>query len=743
MINLGIRILKRVIRTGAAVSLFIGLASSMFPHNLEPLSGTQAAITPLFAASPPVIDGSLDEEIWKNPPIKADFITFNPAYGEVLQQKTEIWMAYDNKNLYFAFKCYDSEPEKIKTSITRRDNMFTDDWVGLSLDAMGNKQTSYDLFCNPNGIQGDILNSAASGEDVSPDFVWESAGQMTNEGYQVEISLPLRSIRFKSGPEVRMGILFWRRISRLGMSGSWPDIKPGHGLFNTHRTILYQNLKSPLNLEILPSFTWGSGGERISPQEWSSGASFREIGAGLKYGISSSITADITLNPDFSQVESDAFQVEVNRRYPIFYSEKRPFFMEGTDIFSFFTIPYGYIQTAVHTRQIVDPLWGAKLTGTAGKTAFGLLSAGDEWPGLRWDSGFNPYEGKNAYFTIARGKQSLGQDNYVGAIYSGREFAGGFNRVGGFDLSLRFLTNHKVQASYVQSFSKEPGEESAANSPSYHLFYSYTSKPLGIMAAFEHIGENFRMDSGFVLRTGIDEGWLWIGPSFYPDPEKTGWLKRINPHLTLQYIHDNLTDMDDTFVRAEVDFSFTKQGELSTNICRQTESWRGETFSLPTFNLEGQVQLTNWLQMGGGFTVGKQIYYPAESPFKGDYFGAGYGFTLQPNSKLSLTLSLHHSHLKREREEIYSVNIVYSRTTYQFNKYLFARAIVQYDSYEKELLTDILASFTFIPGTVIHLGYGGLYEKRDWQDGNWIPGPGNLRNMRRSFFFKASYLWRF
>lgn len=417
--------------------------------------------------------------------------------------------------------------------------------------------------------------------------------------------------------------------------------------------------------------------------------------------------------------------------------------MEGTDIFNFFTIPYGYIQTAVHTRQIVDPLWGAKLTGTIGKTALGLLAAGDEWPGLQWDSGVNPYEGRKANFTIARGKQSLGQDNYMGVIYSGREFAGGFNRVGGLDLSVRFFTNHKIQASYMQSFAKQPEEESAKNSPSYHLLYSYFTKPLGIMAAYEHIGMDFQMDSGFVLRTGIDEGWLWIGPNFYPNPEKMAWLKRINPHLTVQYIHDHLTNMDDTFVRAAVEFSFTKQGELSTNFTRRTESWKGETFSLPSFNIEGQVQLTKWFQMGGGFTLGEQIYYPAESPFKGNYVGAGFGFTLQPNSKLSLTLSLHHSHLKRETEEIYNVNIIYSRTTYQFNKYLFARAIIQYDSYKKNLLTDILASFTFIPGTVIHIGYGGLHEKQDWRNEQWIPGHGRLRNMRRSFFFKASYLWRF
>ena len=229
----------------------------------------------------------------------------------------------------------------------------------------------------------------------------------------------------------------------------------------------------------------------------------------------------------------------------------------------------------------------------------------------------------------------------------------------------------------MQSFSRQPGEESAKNSPTIHLLYSYFTKPWRIMAAYEHIGKDFQIDSGFVRRTGINEAWIWISPSFYPNPEKLGWLKRIDPHLTYSYLHDLFTGMDDTFFRAAVDFSFTKQGNLSARYVSEKESWKGETFPLSSFNMEGGVQLTKWFQMGGGFTLGEQIYYPAQSPFKGDYFGAGFGFTLQPNSKLSLTLSLHHSHLKRETEEIYNVNIIYSRTTYQFNKYLFARAIVQ------------------------------------------------------------------
>ncbi|MDH5715793.1 MAG: DUF5916 domain-containing protein, partial [Candidatus Aminicenantes bacterium] len=640
---------------------------------------------------------------------------------------------------------YDTEPEKIKTSITKRDNMFADDWVGLSLDSLGNKQNSYDLFVNPNGIQGDILNSAVGGEDVSPDFVWYSAGMLTDEGYQAEISIPLRSIRFKSGQEVNMGILFWRRISRLGISGSWPDIKPGYGLFNVHAAVVYRDLKSPLNLELLPSFTYGRNSDRENPGSWAETEVSHDIGMGIKYGITSSVTADLTLNPDFSQVESDAFQVEVNQRYPIFYTEKRPFFMEGVDILDFALIPHGNMYTAVHTRRIVDPNWGAKLTGTLGKTSFGILAAGDQWPGLAWDDEVNPFEGKTAHFTIARGKYSLGGENYIGGLYSGREFAGGYNRVVGGDVMYRFLKHHHASLSLMQSYSGELEGGPGTSGSAFNCFYRYFTKPLGILVTYERYGTDFRMDSAFFERIGISSGKIWIGPSFYPNPEKVSWLKRINPNFIAVYLHDFTTNMDDRFLSLSTEFNFTKQGYLEIGYILESESWVNQTFEQANFELNGGVQITNWLRLGGNFFRGDRIYYDPVNPYLGWGNSGGINFTFQPSVKLSQYFEFYHTDLYRSSDDqkIYEVNIFNTRTTYQFNKYLFARAIFQYNSYQQKLLTDLLGSFTFIPGTVIHLGYGSIYEKRDWQQNKWIYGLGNMLNMRRSLFFKASYLWRF
>src|SRR4030095_13951767 len=274
----------------------------------------------------PKIDGNLNDDVWNDDPlVLGDWLSYNPLYGTKMPQRTDVRIAYDDRNIYFAFHCFDSEPGKIRTTISRRDSVFNDDWVGLSLDSNGTGQTAYHLMVNPSGIQMDALNSSSSGERFEADIVWDSAGKVTDDGYVVEIKLPLQSIRFHGGNEVQMGILFWRRISRSGMSFAWPDIPPGQWVSNRHAQLIFSDLKQPQLLELLPSVTHSINQLRGTSNGWNSADDKSDFGLSAKYGITSSITLDATINPDFSQVESDAFQVQVNQRYPIFFSEKRPF----------------------------------------------------------------------------------------------------------------------------------------------------------------------------------------------------------------------------------------------------------------------------------------------------------------------------------------------------------------------------------------------------------------------------------
>jgi len=729
--------------------LFIGmlLGSCTASPMLQaiPAAAEPQELYPVLVHQGPKIDGKLDDETWQFEPLTRDFSSYSPICGEKLPYQTLVWMAYDTKNLYFAFKCYDPEPQKIKTSITRRDNMYRDDWIGLSLDAQGNKHTSYHLFINPNGIQGDALNSSIFAEDRAPDYVWQSAGKVVEKGYQVEIAIPLKSISYFSGKEVKMGILFWRYISRLGMSGSWPEIKPGEWVFNSHAIVVYKNLDKPLKLELLPAITHGTNRERDTLEQWGEIDKFTNLGIGLKYGITSSITAEITVKPDFSQVESDAFQVEVNQRYPLFYSEKRPFFMEGSDMFTFFTMPQGFLPNPVHTRRIIDPNWGIKITGGIGKTSLGILAAADQW---------SPVQGKQAFFGIARAKYNLGEDNYIGILYNSHELTGDYNRVFGADMCYRLYNYHRVNASFLFSMSdknhlqeqeQEPNIDTRAqiNSSDLNFMYFYQTRDLGIAAGVEHIGRDFRMDSSFLKRTGIDHALIWAGYFFYPDNKKLPWLKLILPEITIHYTHDLRTQMDDWSFDLILNGNFTRRGSLGINYFPARESWQGQTFNLDKFALWGGIQLTKWLQLTAEINLGDKIDYDAQPSYKGKGSDGFITLVLQPTYNLNQQFNLIHSDLSKDKRKIYDLDILYSRTTYQFNKYFFLRAILQYDSYQKCLLTDFLASFTLIPGTVFHIGYGGLYEGRKWQEGQWVYRQGNLLNIKRSFFLKASYLWRF
>ena len=175
------------------------------------------------------VDGQLRENVWLHTkPIQEEFYTYNPVYGQILEHKTKMWVAYDDKAIYFAFDCNDPDPSRIKTSITHRDNILNDDVVGVLIDSMGTKQSSYEFYVNPSGMQHDYLNYGINIEpDDSPDFVWHSAGKIISSGYQVEIAIPLETLRYTSGSEVRMGVLFLRNITRLGLTGTWPETHPG------------------------------------------------------------------------------------------------------------------------------------------------------------------------------------------------------------------------------------------------------------------------------------------------------------------------------------------------------------------------------------------------------------------------------------------------------------------------------------------------------------------------------------
>jgi len=706
-------------------------------------------LEPLKAASPPVLDGSLDDEVWKSAALVDDvWVTYNPVNGNELPQRTRAYMAYDDKNLYFAFYCFDSQPDRIKTSLTKRDGMFGDDWVGLSIDTVGGKKYGYELFVNPSGVQGDIFRTGER-EDSSTDWVWHSAGKVVTDGYVVEICQPLKNIRFASGKDIRMGIVFWRQISRLGMSGSWPELVPGKGIAGSQAEIAIPELARPLVLEALPSITTSSGWNRVSPSSWSGADQTGNLGIGIKYGITSSIVAEATLNPDFSQVESDSLQVTVNQRYPILYSEKRPFFMEAGNLFDLGGVGDGLGNMAipVHTRTIVDPQWGIRLTGEQGKGSFALLASADRSPGNPWEGEDNPTLGRKATFWIGRGKLGLGKDNYVGILYSGREFGEEFNRALAADFSFRFLKNHQFTGNFIESQSNRLTADGKASGGSLTAEYTFSNDKTFFAVMTENIDPGFQMDTAYYQRSGISTIKFYIQKSFVPNAKKLPWLLGLTPQIYGAYIHDKVTGMDDKELMFEAYANFILKGQVGGFFYLGQECWAGQAFQRLTSQLSISLQPFKWLNIHSCYGFGNAIYYDAVDPFLGNRTQLHANFTLQPTKSLNLFSEHVISRFRRPEtgDMVYDQRIWRSRLTYQFSPKFYVRGLVQYDSFAKRILSDFLASFTYIPGTVIYLGYGSLNESQAWSDHRWqrdVTGEKYFQT-RQSFFFKVSYRYQF
>jgi hypothetical protein len=463
------------------------IATSIMAGTASAQSTTSPELRASPASTPPVIDGALDDEAWQQPPLPTgEFLSYDPGHGDTIPQKTTVWFAYDTNYLYVAFKCDDPEPSGIKTSITRRDNIFQDDWVGLSLDALGTGQVSYHMMINPSGIQLDMLNSVAGNEDLAPDWIWDSAGRVTDTGYVVELRLPLQSIRFKGGADSRMGILFWRRISRLGVSVSWPALAPGVWVFERHASLRFDRLDPRPVREILPSVTYSRTERLESPATFSPADNRGDVGFSAKVGLTSTITLDATVNPDFSQVESDAFQVEVNQRFPVFFGEKRPFFMEGAGIFTLAGAGGdNTLRTAVHTRRIIDPIFGAKVTGSVGRVQFGTLTAVDEAAGRAVAPGDERVD-RNRLFNIGRAQYSLGPSNYVGALVMDTTFAGSYNRVVGADFTWRVNETQRVDGFVLASRSRASRDLDAAGGFGGQAQYAFATRPWTLIGSAEH-----------------------------------------------------------------------------------------------------------------------------------------------------------------------------------------------------------------------------------------------------------------
>ena len=490
----------------------------------------------ILFAKPPVIDGKLDDDVWKSANVFKDFYQWRPSDSSPASARTEVFAGYDSHFIYFAFHAYD-EPGKVRASVAKRDSIFDDDTVGLLLDTFNDKRRAYELFFNPLGIQQDGFLTEGGNDDFSVDIVMESKGTLTDDGYTVEVAIPFKSLRYDAGKGKLWGVHVLRQIKHVnGEQDSWmPISKDQSGLLSQEGHITgLEGISRERTLELIPSLTLSETGKRKPPvtvAQMAQGGRFVnepiKFDPGLtgKYSLTPQVTLDFAINPDFAQVESDQLVVTANQRFPIFFEEKRPFFLEGIDIFRTQI-------AAVHTRAIIDPDYAVKLTGKVNRNTFGLLLASDNGPG-NFSEDDRPTANprlldKNASVGILRLKRDIGKsDSFIGLLGTYRRFVDTYNLLGGFDG--RFRVNKTTTFGWQvlgtrsrrQFFFPEQGTtlDRRENGFIYNVDYNQNGRHFG--HEFSMVGRTryYRADVGFNRRINTNSPNWFVRYNSEPKPK--------------------------------------------------------------------------------------------------------------------------------------------------------------------------------------------------------------------------------
>lgn len=690
-----------------------------------------------FTDTPPVLDGVLDDEVWQESPTFTGYKSFVPDFGQNLPFQTIAYMAHDADNLYFAFKCYD-DPDLVKTSIAARDKIGADDWICINMDSFNDKQTLYGFYVNPNGIQMDT-RFAAGRDDPGQDMIWYSKGQIDEDGYTVEVRIPFKSIRYAyKGGKVDMGLIFERKISRFSTQGTFPALDPQQGMnFLTQGMhVQYQDVKKTTLFEAIPAITYANN--RTQENGDFIGDNNFEPSLTLKYGITSDLVLDATINPDFSQVEADASQVEVNQRFAVFYPERRPFFLEGNENFNWAATSFlSSVRSVVNTRTISSPTGAAKLSGKVGKkntisTIFALDREFDD---------HNEEVEEKAKVGVLRYKRTFENDSYLGAVATARSFEGNYNVVYGIDGQYRFKEANLLSANYLNSTTHEALVVSAntISANSWTVDFGHNTRKVDYGFTLLSIDEGFQSDVGQVQRTGITRLGMNYSPKLYP---KKGLIKRIDQTYYYGHIWDKPSGLEEYSYFFQNAITLPKSTRISFAANYSNEIYEAQKFDRSSWRIETSSQLTKRIFVRANYRWNKGVYY--STPEQGNGKNITAGINIQASDKFNAEFTYIYSDLSSESDghQFYKVHIPRARITYQMNQYLFFRIITQYNSQSEQLAPNFLASFTYIPGTVVHLGYGSVFQKREWDGQDYIQS-NDFLEMNRGLFFKASYLFRY
>ena len=690
----------------------------------------------------PAIDGRLDDPAWRTASRVTKFIQRpgRAVEGALASEQTEVYVAYTEDTLYFGIHAYYADPTQIRASRVDRDQIQPDDKLTFYIDPFFDLQRAYGFSVNPYGVQRDGVWTATSGPggDDSWNALFDTASRIVDDGWTAEVAIPFKSLRYPSrgvGESHRWGLQIERDIEFKNEAITWSPISSNVMGFITQMGVLegMTDLSTNRNLEILPTFTAIQFGtlDRTSGRFGTN--SVQEAGLNVKYGLTPNLTLDFTLNPDFSQIESDRPQIEVNQRFPVFFPELRPFFLEGQEIYD---IP-GPV-TLVHTRTIVDPRFGAKLSGKTGRTTFSLLVADDAAPG-KVDDPADPAFEQSAQSVIARAKFDLYPRSYLGVTFTDREFVDSYSRLAGVDGDFWFGENYRFTFRAIGSDRRDL-DNVRQTGPQWNFTFRKEGRNLSYAVIHFQTHPEFGTDLGFVRR--VDQRNLMTDASYtwWPGTWILSWGPSVNYSRGYRYHQGTLEDEQ---AGGGLNFQFARNVRVRANVDRIMERFREIDFRKTRYSVSGSVNTSRKVAFDVGFNGGDEIRF-SDNPFLGRTTGLNLGVTLRPTSRLQSEVSLDTTQFRdvRTDSEVFDIKILHAVTTYQFTDRMLLRNILDHDTFDKTLFASILATYRVNAGTVFFVGYDDAHRQGDQLDPLIFPTT-RYRRTNRAVFMKLQYLFRF
>lgn len=447
------------------------------------------------------VDGRLNERAWQDAAMLTGFSQYSPIDRLPAADSTEVLVMYDERAIYFGIRAFEPHGPAI-ASRADRDRIDSDDHVQILLDTFDDHRRALTFAVNPFGVQSDGTFTDGAGADLSPDFVFESSGRVTDYGYDVEVRIPFRSLRYQQVAVQQWGINVIRRVQHSGHEQTWTPVERGQASFLAQSGTLtgLSSLRRGLVLDVNPVMTARADGAPASPTDpaWHYDRERPEFGGNIRWGVTPNLTMNAAVNPDFSQVEADVGQVTFDPRAALSFPEKRPFFLEGNEHFQ-------SPNPLVYTRRIVAPEGAAKFTGKVGDLNVGMLSAVDD----DGSTGYHPI------YNILRLRSDLGEQSNVGVVYTDRVQGDSYNRVLGADTRL-LVGGRYVFVGQVAGSMTRTGTEAARARPLFDLSLNRPGREWGFNIVAEGVHPGFVAGSGFIARQGIAHVNITPRRTFFP-----------------------------------------------------------------------------------------------------------------------------------------------------------------------------------------------------------------------------------